>query len=65
MRGTAELTTPGETEVTLSITAKLSEWEALRKRLGQDWPEWKFGQTIGSLIGLMMEGMRGKAEFDQ
>ena len=50
MKAIAKLDSPDEVSVTITLSAPIGEWRALRSQLGKEWPSWQFGVMLGSMI---------------
>lgn len=50
MKTRMKIETPGDVEVTLTMTCKASEWEALRDQLQNKWPSSEFSYRINDLL---------------
>lgn len=50
MRSIATPTTPGDIDISITLTAKLSEWTRLEKQLSEDWPASDVSRIIRSTI---------------
>lgn len=51
MKGTFELGKPDELEATITLTAKVSEWKALKTQLEDKWPAYDLRGVLRDLIG--------------
>ena len=49
-RGEFLLTDPDSAEATMTLTMTLREWKELRQQLTTDYPAWRFGEAICSLV---------------
>lgn len=50
MRARFKIEKPEDIEATVTITMKLSDWEALRDQLKDSWPSWKLTAVINDLL---------------
>ena len=39
-----------QTHAALTVTMTLAQWRELNKQLGNEWPSWKFGSQISTMI---------------
>jgi hypothetical protein len=46
MRANGTILNPDKVEVEMTFTMTLGEWEAIAKRMGHEYPAWKFTSAI-------------------
>ncbi len=64
MKGRMEIGNVREIELTLTLTAPVSEWLELRAQLGTEWPSWEFGRTLSELISKVGEHFDSEFEVE-
>lgn len=50
MHGRATPAAPGDIDISITLTAKLSEWTRLEKQLSEDWPSSDISRLIRTTI---------------
>ena len=63
MRGTGKLVNPEATQLTVTLTAPVSEWRTLHMQLSKEvWPSWQFGGMLRDLLDKTLA--RTDAEYE-
>lgn len=62
MKGTFKFRNPDALEATITLTAPVSEWKALKALLADKWPAWDIGLLLSDVISKAEQTFEAKIE---